>query len=110
MTEAGLNGLAPIEERMAVSDWGLAIESLLGQILRGDQLPIFGEPARDSATYYLMTHNVANIWPYDEDAKLQGENVYIDRASRAIYEMGESEVTTPAVAAEILAPLIDALP
>ena len=43
-------------------------------ILRGDQLPIFGEPARDSATYYLMTHNVANIWPYDDDARLKGEN------------------------------------
>ena len=109
LTEAGLNVLAPIEERMAVSDWGLAIESLLGQILRGDQLPIFGEPARDSATYYLMTHNVANIWPYDDDARLKGENVYIDRASRAIYEMDESEVTTPAMAAEILAPMIDAL-
>jgi hypothetical protein len=110
LTEAGLNVLAPIEERMAVSDWGLAIESLMGQILRGDQLPIFGEPPRDPATYYLMTHNIANIWPYDDDAKLKGENVYIDRASRAIYELDESAATTPTMAAEILAPMIAALP
>ncbi len=110
LTDAGLNVLCPIEERIAVSDWGLAIESLMGQILCGDQLPIFGEPPRDPATYYLMTHNIANIWPYDDDAKLKGENVYIDRASRAIYELDESAATTHTMAAEILAPMIAALP
>jgi hypothetical protein len=56
-----------------------------------------------------MTHRVANVWPYDENAKLIGENVYVDRASRQIYELDPADIVTPEQAREILAPMLAAI-
>jgi hypothetical protein len=52
---------------------------------------------------------VANVWPYDENAKLIGENVYVDRASRQIYELDPADIVTPEQAREILAPMLAAI-
>jgi hypothetical protein len=110
MTDAGLNLLIPVWERMAVSDWGLTFESLLGQVVPGHLMHVFGEDVEDAGVVYLMTHRVANIWPYDEAALLLGENVYVDRASRQIRPMDPDEVITPEMAARALAPLLDGAP
>nr|WP_159059420.1 hypothetical protein [Streptomyces antibioticus] len=108
MTDAGLNVLVPLTERIAVADWGLAIESLLGQIVPGALMkPAMGEDVDDLDAHYLVTHKVANIWPYDEDVKLLGEHVYIDRASREVHRMDPADVVTPQQAADLLAPLLD---
>jgi hypothetical protein len=106
MTENGMNVLGPLAEKMAVSDWGLAVESVLGQMVPGGQMHIFGETAGNPDAHYLITHRVANVWPYDENALLMGENVYVDRGSREIYKLAPSDVVTPEMAREILAPLL----
>ncbi|WP_217567254.1 hypothetical protein [Streptomyces sp. GbtcB7] len=109
ITDAGLNLLGPLTERIAVADWGLAIESLLGQIVPGALMePVMGEDVGDLDAHYLVTHKVANIWPYDDDGRLLGEHVYIDRASREIHRMDPADVITPKRAAELLAPLLNA--
>jgi hypothetical protein len=108
MTDAGLNILVPVSEKIAVADWGLAVESLLGQIVPGHlMLAVMGERVDNLDAHYLVTHKVANIWPYDDDAKLLGENVYLDRASRMIFPLDAADVVTPQQAAELLAPMLD---
>jgi hypothetical protein len=56
----------------------------------------------------VLTERVANIWPYDRDARLMGENVYIDVASRRLFMMEPDDVITPAQASVALAPLLAA--
>jgi len=109
LTENGMNVFSPLTEKMAVSDWGLAAESVLGQIVPGKLMHVFGETPGNTEAYYLMTHRVANVWPYDENAKLIGENVYVDRASRQIYELDRADIVTPEQAREILAPMLAAI-
>jgi hypothetical protein len=110
MTEAGLNLIMPVWERMAVADWGLAFESELAHIVPGRALPILGVSANglDLDATYVLTERVANIWPYDRDARLMGENVYIDVGSRRLFMMEPDDVITPAQASVALAPLLAA--
>jgi len=110
MTEAGLNLIMPVWERMAVADWGLTFESDLAHIVPGRALPLLGVSADglDLDATYVLTERVANIWPYDRDARLMGENVYIDVASRRLFRMEPDDVITPAQASATLAPLLAA--
>jgi len=110
MTEAGLNLIMPVWERMAVADWGLTFESELAHIVPGRALSILGVSASglDLDATYVLTERVANIWPYDRDARLLGENVYIDVGSRRLFMMEPDDVITPAQASAALAPLLAA--
>jgi hypothetical protein len=110
MTDAGLNLIMPLAERMAVADWGLAFESELAHVVPGAALPLLGVVVDgvDPAATYVLTERVANIWPYDADAKLLGENVFIDIASRNLYLVEPGDVITPDQARQTLEPLLDA--
>jgi len=108
LTDQGLNVFGPIEEEMAVADWGLAIESLFGNYLPGHVLAAQGEDVDDPGAYYQLTHYMASFWPYDEDCRLIGEHIYEDTASRTIVKLQPEQVITPQRAAELLNPLIDA--
>jgi hypothetical protein len=107
IADRGLNVFGPIEERIAVADWGLAIESLFGNYLPGHVLAAQGEDVDDPDAWYQLTHYMASFWPYDEDGRLVGEHIYEDAASRTIEKLRPEQVVTPAMAAEILNPLID---
>jgi hypothetical protein len=108
LTEAGLNLIMPIRERIAVADWGLAIESELAHVVPGRLLGLHGVDNRglDLDATYLLTERVANVWPYDDDAKLLGEHVYIDVATRRLYVMDPADVISPTSAREELEPLL----
>ena len=110
MTDAGLNLIMPLVERMAVADWGLAFESELAHVVPGAALPLLGVVADgvDPAATYVLTERVANIWPYDADAKLLGENVFIDIASRNLYLVEPGDVITTDQARQALEPLLNA--
>jgi len=112
MTDVGLNLIMPLplSERMAVADWGLAFESELAHVVPGAALPLLGVVVNgvDPAATYVLTERVANIWPYDADAKLLGENVFIDIASRNLYLVEPGDVITTDQARQALEPLLDA--
>jgi hypothetical protein len=107
MTEAGLNVFGPIEERLAVDDWGLAAEALFAQIMPGHVLVAQGEDVDDPDAHYLFSHRISMAWPYDDDAKLIGENVYEDPSTRTIEKLDPADVVTPQQAAALLAPLLE---
>lgn len=107
IADRGLNVFGPIEERIAVADWGLAVESLFGNYLPGHVLAAQGETIDDPGAWYQLTHYMASFWPYDEHCRLIGEHIYEDTASRVIEKLHPDQVVTPAAAAEILNPLID---
>lgn len=110
MTDVGLNLIMPLSERMAVADWGLAFESLLAHVVPGAALPLHGVVVDgvDPAATYVLTERVANVWPYDADAKLLGENVFIDIGSRNLYLLEPGDVITTDQARQALEPLLDA--
>jgi hypothetical protein len=110
LTDQGLNVFGPIEENMAVADWGLAIESLFGNYIPGHVLAAQGEEIDDPAAHYQLTHYMASFWPYDENCRLLGEHIYEDTASRSIVKLQPDQVITPQRAAELLNPLIDTTP
>jgi hypothetical protein len=107
IADGGLNVFGPIEERMAVADWGLAVESLFGNYLPGHVLAAQGEDVDDPDAWYQLTHYLASFWPYDDECRLIGEHIYEDSASRTVEKLRPDQVVTPAMAAAILDPLID---
>ena len=97
----------PIEERMAVSDWGIALESYFGHHLRGHQLEAMGVDVPDSQGFYQFEHWLSSFWPYDESCRLIGEHIYEDPGTRVLHSMDEADFVTPQLAGEMLTPLID---
>jgi hypothetical protein len=69
-------------------------ESTFGDIRAGD----------DPDEIYLLTRTLAFVWPYDEWARLIGEHVYEDAASRKISKPDPADVITAEQAAKLLAP------
>lgn len=65
------------DERLFVNDWGLASYSTFGQFVTGAQASEMnlGKIDDPEATYMLRCP-LAMFWPYDENAKLIGEEVY----------------------------------
>ncbi|MGW4203855.1 hypothetical protein [Streptomyces sp. NPDC004726] len=97
----------PLEERMAVADWGLAIESYFAHHLRGHQLEAMGLSVPDRDGHYQLEHWLTSFWPYDDDCLLIGENIYENPGSRTIHPIDPSAFVTPEAAREMLSPLID---
>ena len=110
ITDAGLNVFGPIEESMAVADWGLAIESLFGNYVPGHVLREQGEEIDDPDAWYQLTHYFASFWPYNEDCLLMGEHIYEDMGSRSVRKLDADEVVTPSQARALLAPLLASPP
>jgi hypothetical protein len=108
LAEAGMTVFSTTEERIAVADWGLATESRYAQVFLGHALLARGESVDDADAYYLAALWVANIWRYDENAKLIGENVYADPGSmRVLKKLDPADLITPQRAAELVAPLLE---
>jgi hypothetical protein len=107
LAEAGMTVFCPLEERIAVADWGLATESRYAQILPGRVLSARGLQVDEPNAVYQFSVRAANIWHYDENAKLIGEHVYTDVASRQAVRVDPAAVVTVERAAELVAPLLD---
>jgi hypothetical protein len=110
MVAAGMTVSAPIEERVAVADWGLAVDSLSLSILPGHVLAAQGFPVADPHGVYRFTLRLAMIWPYDEQVRLIGENVYVDLSPVRIVPADPADIVTPERAAELVTPLLDETP
>ena len=96
-------------ETVAVSDNMIVSRAVLFQQQLGSSIPERG--ADDPTAMYLIKANIAMIWPYDDDGRLIGEDVWeYDDADRDIIKLDPVDVLTAEQAAKLLDPLITPLP
>jgi hypothetical protein len=84
------------DDRLAVGDWGICDELTFHQLAVGSDLRALGYDVADPAGLYHASSRQAFIWPYDERARLAGENLYEDKTSLRIEEVDPADATTPA--------------
>ena len=89
------------DDRLAVADWGICDELTFHQLARGADLQAIGYEVDDPDALYHASSRQAFIWPYDERARLIGENLYEDKTSLAIEEVDPADAITPARVREI---------
>lgn len=98
------------EQDIAVNDHGFSGEVEFYAFVPA---PMLGERAfanvraGEDTKMYLLKRTLAFVWPYDERARLIGEHVYEDGASREIVEPDLADVITAERARELLAPEIE---
>ncbi|MFV9457771.1 hypothetical protein ACNJ7E_30580 [Rhodococcus sp. NM-2] len=98
------------DEKLAVSDHMIVSTSTMYQQTPGSVLAAGGAPVDPDATY-LMKSAEHMIWPYDDQGRLIGEDVWeYDESVREIIALDPSEVLTVEQSAALLAPLIKPLP
>ncbi|WP_433192970.1 hypothetical protein ACQP1G_30135 [Nocardia sp. CA-107356] len=98
------------DERLAVGDNMICSTSAIYQQTPGAILAAGGADVDPDATY--LVKNIEHmIWPYDDQGRLIGEDVWeIDESKREIIKLDPSEVLTTQESAKLLAPLIKPLP
>lgn len=89
------------DDWLAVADWGIADELTFHQLAAGAVLRPLGYDVDDPDGLYHVSSRQAFIWPYDERARLIGENLYEDKTSLRIERVDPAEATTPARVREI---------
>lgn len=89
------------DDWLAVADWGIADELTFHQLAVGAVLRPLGYDVDDLDALYHVSSRQAFIWPYDERARLIGENLYEDKTSLHIEKVDPAEATTPARVREI---------
>jgi hypothetical protein len=82
------------DDRLAVADWGIADELTFHQLAKGSDLRAIGYDVPDTDTLYHVSSRQAFIWPYDDRARLIGENLYEDPTSVQLEEVDPSEAIT----------------
>jgi hypothetical protein len=105
MLERRANVFGPIEQKLMVSDWGFAAETIFQAHMTGNQL-MANDPSADPDKTYCIEWRAASIWHYASDARLIGEHVYEEPGSRTVIECDPSELITPEQAAQMLAPVL----
>ena len=89
------------DDLLAVADWGICDELTFHQIARGADLQAIGYEVDDHDAIYHTSSRQAFVWPYDDQARLRGENLYEDKTSLVIEEVSPDEAITPARVREI---------
>jgi hypothetical protein len=98
------------DEKLAVSDTMIVSSATLYQQTPGHILAAEGEAVDFDATY-LMKAVQYMIWPYDDQGRLVGEDVWeYDEPAREIIPLDPAEVLTVEQAGKLLDPLIKPLP
>lgn len=98
------------DEVLAVGDNMICSTATIYQQTPGAVLAAAGAPV-DPAAHYLVANVEHMIWPYDDQGRLIGEDVWeIDESKRQVIALEPSEVLSVARAAELLEPLILPLP
>lgn len=104
ITRTGDNVFGALDEQMAVSDYGLFIEAIFAQIVKGDHRSLEGQ-GTEADKFYQVSHQFAGVWPYRE-GRLYGEFIYEDATAWQIDEVSESDFITGPEAREMLAPFL----
>jgi hypothetical protein len=72
------------DQQLAVADWGVASFLIVATVHDGQQLLDLGVDVDDAQGRYVVEYPCAMRWPYDERARMIGEDVY---------QIGETKVT-----------------
>lgn len=98
------------DEKIAISDSVILSTAVIYQQAPGKALVAEGVPANPEAWYLVKTAEHM-IWPYDDQGRLIGEDVWeYEESVREFIELDPSDVLTVERSAELLAPLIKPLP
>ncbi|MEV0056200.1 hypothetical protein AB0H34_37660 [Saccharopolyspora shandongensis] len=98
------------DEKIAIGDNLICTDFVLYQQTPGSILAADGVDVDPQATY-LMKNAQHMIWPYDDQGRLIGEDVWeVNESTREIILLDPSEVLTKEQSARLLEPLIKALP
>ena len=89
------------DDRLAVADWGICDELTFHQLASGSDLRALGYDVDDPEGLYHVSSRQAFVWPYDERARLAGENLYEDKTSLRIEQVDPAQGTTPARVSQI---------
>ena len=97
-------------EKLAVSDSMIVSTSVMYQQTPGSVLVANGVDVDPAATY-LMKSAEHMIWPYDDQGRLVGEDVWeYDETQRDVIALDPMEVLTAEMSGKLLDPLIKPLP
>lgn len=88
----GRNVLVSECDRMAVSDWGLAADTMLRVIHPGHVLKEQGADIDDPDAHYLLSVRIGMFLPYDDDCLMMGEDAYADFEGAEIAKLAPEEV------------------
>ena len=98
------------DEKLAVSDYMIVSTSTMYQQTLGSVLAAEGVPV-DPDAMYLVKSAEHMIWPYDDQGRLVGEDVWeYDESVREIIALDPADVLTAEQSGKLLAPLIKPLP
>ncbi|GAB2633207.1 hypothetical protein ABI214_15140 [Prescottella soli] len=98
------------DERIAVGDNLICTDFVLYQQTPGAALAAEGIDVDPQATYLMKNRQYMN-WPYDDQGRLVGEDVWeVDPSTREYIRLDPSEVLTCAQSAPLLEHLIKPLP
>lgn len=98
------------DERLAVGDNMIVSTATIYQQTPGALLVEAGAPV-DPDAHYLVANVEHMIWPYDDEGRLVGEDVWeIDESKRRIIPLEPHEVLTVEQTSKLLDPLIVPLP
>ena len=98
------------DEKLAVGDNMIVSTATIYQQTPGIVLAEAGAPV-DPGAHYLVANVEHMIWPYDDEGRLIGEDVWeIDESKRQIIPLAPEEVLTVEMSARMLAPFIKPLP
>lgn len=98
------------DEKLAVGDNMIVSTATIYQQTPGALLVEAGVPV-DADAHYLVGNVEHMIWPYDDEGRLIGEDVWeIDESKRQIIPLEPTEVLTIEMSAKLLDPLIKPLP
>jgi hypothetical protein len=96
-------------EYLAVEDWGISTEVTINTFMPGRTAIASGHEIDDIDAIYLEHKWVMMRWPYNEQAKMIGENVYKAKP-HSIRKVAPEDVILPEQVTELLAPLLAAGP
>jgi hypothetical protein len=98
------------DEKLAVGDNMIVSTATIYQQTPGALLVEAGL-AVDPDAHYLVGNVEHMIWPYDDEGRLIGEDVWeLDESKRQIIPLDPTEVLTVEMSAKLLEPLIKPLP
>ncbi|WP_413300306.1 hypothetical protein AA0X95_18200 [Bacillus sp. 1P10SD] len=89
------------DDYLAVADWGIADELTFHQLIKGQGLIDLGFEVDDPEAVYHYSSRQVFLWPYDEKARLKGENLYEDKSTVKIVKADPEDVIPPERVAEI---------
>ena len=100
------------KEQIAVADNFVASVSTMYQQVLGKSLSERGIKVDDDNAYYLYkTYGAQMVWPYDDQGRLIGEDVWETQPEKSeVIKLDPADVVTTEDANRLLAPLIKPLP